>query len=84
MHLTVGGLHDWIRAGRHDSCPMMCGLRSAVKRSSVWMSLGYRNRPVAVPTCRRRGCAAVAVAAAVHSVAPHLMMFYHVVACRGE
>jgi hypothetical protein len=23
MHLTVGGLHDWIRAGRHDSCPLV-------------------------------------------------------------
>jgi hypothetical protein len=84
MHLTAGGLRAWIRVGRHDSCPLMCGLRSVVKRSSSWMSLGNRDRPVAVPTCRRRGCAAVATTAAVHSVAPRLRLFYHVALSRGS
>jgi hypothetical protein len=83
MHLAAGGLQAWIRVGHHDSCPLMCGLRSTMKRSSPWMSLGYRDRPVAVPTCRRCGYAAVAAAAGVHSVMPRLRMFYHVV-CRGE
>jgi hypothetical protein len=84
MHLAAGCLHAWIHAGRHDLCPLMSGLRLTVKRSSPWMSLGYRDRLVAVPTCRRRGCAAVAAAAAVHSFTPHLSMFYHVIACSGE
>jgi hypothetical protein len=37
-----------------------------------------------LPTCRLRGCAAVAMATAVHSVAPRLRLFYHIVASRGE
>jgi hypothetical protein len=84
MHLAAGGLHAWIRAGHHDLCPLMCRLRSAVKISSPWMNLGYRDRPVAIPTCRRRGCAVVAVVAAVHSIVPRLRLFYHVVLSRGS
>jgi hypothetical protein len=43
--------------------PQISGLRSVVKRSSPWMSLGHCGRPVAMPTCpvtwphsHHRGC----------------------------
>jgi hypothetical protein len=48
------------------------------------MSLGHYGRPVAVPTCRRRGCMVFVVAAAAYPVAPCLRMSYHVVASRGD
>jgi hypothetical protein len=64
--------------------PWISGLRSTVKRSSPWMSLGHCGRPIAVPTCRRCGCMVFAMAAAVHSVAPRLRMSYHIVASRGD
>jgi hypothetical protein len=64
--------------------PRMGGLRTIVKRSSPWMSLGHCGRPVAVPTCRRRGCMVFVVAVAVYPVAPRLRMSYHVVASRGD
>jgi hypothetical protein len=64
--------------------PRINGLRSIVKRSSPWMSLGHFERAVVVPTCWRRGCMVFVVTAAVHSVAPRLRMSYHVVASHGD
>jgi hypothetical protein len=40
LNLAAGGLRVRIRAGCPDSFPLMCGSRSAVKRSSPWLSLG--------------------------------------------
>jgi hypothetical protein len=40
LNLAAGGLRVRISAGHPDSCPLMCGSRSAVKRSSPWLSLG--------------------------------------------
>jgi hypothetical protein len=61
LHFAAGDLRVWIRAGRHDSCPLMCGITIGVKRSSPWMSMGHCGRSVASSTCRRGRAAVIEV-----------------------
>jgi hypothetical protein len=84
LHFTAGDLRAWIRAGCHDSCPVMCGITIRVKRSSPWMSMGHCGRSVASSTCRWRGRAAVIEVYVVCHDRAMSWPFHHVVASHNS
>jgi hypothetical protein len=79
LHFAASDLRAWIRAGRHDSCPVMCGITIWVKRSSPWMSMGHCGRSVASSTCRRRGQVAVVEVYVIRRDRATPWPFHHVI-----
>jgi hypothetical protein len=84
LHFAAGDLRAWNRTGRHDSCPVMCGITIGVKRSSPWMSIGHCGRSVASSTSRRCGRVAVVEVCIIRRDRAMSWPFHHVVASRNS